>query len=236
MQGPFSHEMNVATIKTRNISALVTKESGAAGGFPEKLSAAKACGAKLIVIRRPEEKSEGVSVEAAMELLIKTLKPSPSKQTTVEPQAETCTHFPLFIPLRSKAVLVVGGGKVAARRARVLIGFGASITVISPEICAEMQEIIGSITWKQQHFDSIDQKYSLVLAATDDRETNKSIGESAKAMDIPVSVADRKEESTFWFPAIAKGDGIVAGFISEYGNHDAVKEAAEKVREVLCSE
>jgi len=134
-----------------------------------------------------------------------------------------------------KAVLIVGGGKVAVRRARVLIDFGALVTVVSPEICAEMRELIGHIVWKQQRFDRIGQDFSLVLAATDDRNTNKRIGESAKALGIPVSVADRKEESTFWFPAIAKGEGIVAGLISESGDHSTVKEAAGKVRKVLSS-
>jgi siroheme synthase (precorrin-2 oxidase/ferrochelatase) len=52
-------------------------------------------------------------------------------------------------------------------------------------------------------------------------------------LGIHVSVADRKEESTFWFPAIARGSGIIAGLISEAGNHKAVKEAASDFRKVL---
>jgi len=143
------------------------------------------------------------------------------------------SRFPLFISLENKAVLIVGGGKVAARRARVLIDFGALVTVVSPELCAQMQELIGHVTWKKQRFDGIDKDFALVLAATDDRNVNKQIGECAVALGIPVSVADRKEESTFWFPAIAKGEGIVGGLISESGNHSAVKEAAKKVRNVL---
>ena len=148
---------------------------------------------------------------------------------------ESYSRFPLFISLENKAVLVVGGGKVAARRTRVLIDFGASVTVVSPELNTQMREHIGHVTWKKQRFDCIDKNFALVLAATDDRNVNKQIGECAKALGIPVSVADRKEESTFWFPAIAKGDGIVGGLISESGNHGAVKEAAKKVRNVLTS-
>ena len=240
MQGPFSFEMNTATIEMHNIAVLVTKDSGDAGGFPEKLSAAKACSVKLVVIRRPDEISEGVSVEKAMKILLSRLKlnlPEPDLRVTEDKPGmlRPGTRFPLFIPLMDKAVLIVGGGKVAARRARVLIDFGALVTVISPEICAEMRELIGQITWKQQRFNSIEQEYSIVLAATDDRNTNKQIGESARSLGIPVSVADKKEESTFWFPAVARGEGIVAGLISESGDHSAVKEAARKVREVLSS-
>lgn len=55
MQGPFSEEMNIATLKHVHASYFVTKESGKAGGFEEKLSAAKKAGVRLIVIQRPDE-------------------------------------------------------------------------------------------------------------------------------------------------------------------------------------
>lgn len=60
MQGPFSEEMNLATLHMVGASYLVTKESGAAGGFLQKAKAAKAAGAQLVVIARPS-KEEGYS-------------------------------------------------------------------------------------------------------------------------------------------------------------------------------
>jgi len=158
---------------------------------------------------------------------------NPERETQ---KADGCLRFPLFMKLVNKEVLIVGGGKVATRRARVLLDFGAAITVVSPEICRDMQEIAGSIKWIKQDFENIEKGFSLVIAATNDREVNKKIGENAKGLGIPVSVADRKEESTFWFPAIAKGNGIVAGIVSETGDHFAVKETAIKVRTVLRSQ
>ncbi|MCM1183684.1 MAG: precorrin-6A reductase [Roseburia sp.] len=59
MQGPFTAEMNEAVLRQYAISCLVTKESGGAGGYPEKAAAAKRTGARLFVIGRPEE--EGCS-------------------------------------------------------------------------------------------------------------------------------------------------------------------------------
>ena len=59
MQGPFSREMNAATIRQYGIAYLVTKDGGAPGGFPEKAEAARETGAALIVLRRPEETGEG---------------------------------------------------------------------------------------------------------------------------------------------------------------------------------
>ena len=55
MQGPFSQELNEAIIRQFEIRFLVTKDGGAPGGFPEKAAAAKAAGAELILLRRPEE-------------------------------------------------------------------------------------------------------------------------------------------------------------------------------------
>ena len=62
MQGPFSEELNIALLKQVQAKYMVTKESGKAGGFPEKLRAAKAAGAKVILVRRPKKES-GYSLE-----------------------------------------------------------------------------------------------------------------------------------------------------------------------------
>lgn len=68
MQGPFSEEMNYAMLHETNARILLTKESGAAGGFPEKLRGAKRAGAAVVVIKRPVEE-EGCSVEEVKALL-----------------------------------------------------------------------------------------------------------------------------------------------------------------------
>lgn len=60
MQGPFTVEMNTAMIHQYHISCVVTKESGAAGGYPEKIAAADKTGAAVFVIGRPKE-DEGIS-------------------------------------------------------------------------------------------------------------------------------------------------------------------------------
>ena len=59
MQGPFSREMNAATIRQYEIRILVSKDGGGPGGFAEKAAAARETGAELIVIRRPEETGLG---------------------------------------------------------------------------------------------------------------------------------------------------------------------------------
>ena len=58
MQGPFSTELNEALIRQFRIAYLVTKDGGKAGGFQEKVQAAKNTGIELVLIRRPEETGE----------------------------------------------------------------------------------------------------------------------------------------------------------------------------------
>ena len=68
LQGPFSVELNEALIRQYGIRHLVTKESGIAGGFAEKIEAAEKCGISTYVISRPDE--EGMTLSDAVKLLI----------------------------------------------------------------------------------------------------------------------------------------------------------------------
>ena len=69
MQGPFTEDLNVAMLRQAQASWMVTKESGKAGGFLEKLRAAKKAGAKLVVIKRPGERSEEIAEDQKKENL-----------------------------------------------------------------------------------------------------------------------------------------------------------------------
>ena len=72
MYGPFSEELNAAMFKQTGAAILVTKDSGFAGGLPQKLRAAAACGMTTVMLDRPED--TGVSLEDAYELLAKALR------------------------------------------------------------------------------------------------------------------------------------------------------------------
>ncbi len=70
MQGPFPQALNQAMVEAVGAKVLVTKDTGKAGGFLEKAEAARAAGAKLLVIRRPTEET-GYTLDALLELLLK---------------------------------------------------------------------------------------------------------------------------------------------------------------------
>ena len=84
IQGPFSEEMNAAMLKQVKAAWMVTKDTGSAGGYEEKIAAAKSCGVKTVIIGRPAEKGQGLSLEETVSLLEKRLNLAPKrKQVTM---------------------------------------------------------------------------------------------------------------------------------------------------------
>ena len=75
MQGPFTQALNEALLKQYGVRWFVTKDGGAPGGFAEKAAAARAAGARLVVIRRPEEETDGLSYEQALDACRKAVDP-----------------------------------------------------------------------------------------------------------------------------------------------------------------
>ena len=156
----------------------------------------------------------------------------------VTKSAERKPFFPLFVDMSGRKALIAGGGKVAERRIKALLDCGADITVISPEVCAyiETAASAGAVRLfkrKYQKGDVAALTPFLVIAATDDRQANQQIAVEAKSLDIHVSVADCREECTFYFPAIADNGAYIAGLVSKDGNHAGVKQIAQKIRETL---
>ncbi len=212
MQGPFSHEMNVAMLKQIKAQILVTKDTGKSGGFLEKQQAAKQANVKMLMIKRPLDE-KGLDFEQIKSEIL-NLKEYP--------------RFPLFISLVNKNVLIVGAGKIAKRRFEVLKRFGANITVIATENRADIENVI-----IKSYSENDLNEMTLVIAATDNREINHKIYIDCHKRNILVSVADCFEESSFFFPAICQNDILIAGLVSNGKNHTEVSSMAKKIRNLL---
>ncbi len=221
MQGPFSHEMNVALLQKTGAQILVTKDTGKSGGFAEKLSAAKAVGATVLMIARPLDE-QGRNVEEMKAYLAARLGLL----------LEDAPRFPMFVSLVGKKVVVVGAGKIAARRIGVLERFGTEIHVIAPQCANEIDQTM--IHWQARPFTEEDVEGAfLVIAATDDRAVNHAVYEACRKRNIPVSVADCAAESTFYFPAVCFGSQVTVGLVSDGTDHHAVSHTAKKIREII---
>lgn len=114
-------------------------------------------------------------------------------------------YLPIFLKVEQQLCLVVGGGKVAARKVALLIRAGARITTVSPELCDELRLLLdqGAITCVAREFQDGDlDDCVLVIAATDDKAVNRRVSELAKAQRIPVNVVDSPKLCSFIMPSI----------------------------------
>lgn len=144
---------------------------------------------------------------------------------------ENASRFPLFVDLTGRRCVIVGGGAIAQRRAAVLSRFGAAVTVIAPTWTGGVPEV----EWQARPYAPGDLRGAfLAVAATDDRQVNRQVGEEARRLGIPVTVADRREECTFFFPAVCEGETLIAGVISKNGaDHRATAAGARAIRRTL---
>ncbi|MEV3822146.1 siroheme synthase CysG [Aeromonas dhakensis] len=114
-------------------------------------------------------------------------------------------YLPIFCRLDNKPVLLVGGGEVAERKARLLLDAGALLTVVAPELDPELAELAanGSIEWLDAEFApaQLTGKW-LVVAATDRREVNALVYQSANQARIFANVVDDPKRSSFIMPSI----------------------------------
>ena len=139
-------------------------------------------------------------------------------------------NFPMFFDLHGKKVVVVGGGNIAQRRIGVLLDFGAEVTIIAPET----QKVPEGARWIGRPYETGDLEGAFfAVAATDSREVNHQVGVDAGNLHMPVSVADCLKECTFFFPAICKGENLVAGVVSDGTHHHETARAARAIRETL---
>ena len=151
------------------------------------------------------------------------------------------SYFPLFIDVSQFRTVFVGGGRIAERRVQTLQQFGAHIIVIAPEITEGLRELVetNQILWENRGYreeDLSDPTIGMAIIATNDREVNHRAAMEAQKAGVPVSVADCKEESTFYFPGIARKGHIVAGVTASGLDHKAAARITGQIRKLLEEE
>nr|WP_256835651.1 siroheme synthase CysG [Pseudomonas oleovorans] len=123
--------------------------------------------------------------------------------------------LPLFHKLQDRPVLVIGGGEVALRKARLLSDAGASLRVVAPEIRSELQALAGADGIFLRGYASSDlQGVALVIAATDDVPLNAQISADAQSLGIPVNVVDAPALCSVIFPAIVDRSPLIVAVSS----------------------
>ncbi len=126
-------------------------------------------------------------------------------------------YLPLFVDLKNRPCLVVGGGEIAARKANLLLKAQANVTLVAPSISASTQALVDSkdVAWVNTEFSSnLMDGCSLVIAATDNEQVNRDVYYHAKQRNIWVNVADCPELCDFILPSILDRSPIVVAVSS----------------------
>lgn len=144
--------------------------------------------------------------------------------------------FPLFTDLSEKKAVVLGGGKIAARRIQTLLDFTGQLVVIAPQAVPRIEELAeeGQIVLIKKKYEREDiYDADLVLAATDDPAVNSDIYSACKCLGILVNTASDQTKCDFHFPGIICHDGVTIGFNGAGKNHGGVRQMREKVESFL---
>ena len=142
--------------------------------------------------------------------------------------------LPIFLSVRGRKCLVVGGGEVALRKASLLNRAGARVQLVAPEFSRALQELASSdeVELLQSEFsaDHLDGAV-LVVAATDDLVVNRRVSELARELNLPVNVVDQPELCSFIMPAIVDRSPIVIA-ISSGGSSPVLTRHLKELNEI----
>lgn len=126
-------------------------------------------------------------------------------------------YLPLFFDLRGKPVLLVGGGTIALRKARLLTKAQALVTVVAPEVGAELESIVtesGGSVCREPYNEAFLNQAVLVISATDREDINRQVAADCQARRLPVNVVDSPELCSVIMPAIVDRSPLMIGISS----------------------
>jgi len=178
------------------------------------------------------------------------------EQTVQQSFGTPMTLYPISLNIAGKPCLVAGGGRIALPKARHLAEAGARVTVVSPQFVPGFADLNAVLV--QRAFEPGDlEGMLLAIAATDDREVNRRVGEACRARGLLCNVVDDPEACGFFLnsvvrrgdlqlavstggaaPALAKRlrNDLEERFPADYGDYLAfLRQARERTRSrVAC--
>ena len=126
-------------------------------------------------------------------------------------------YLPIFLAVRNKLCVVIGGGEVAVRKVALLQQAGAKVTVVAPKLAAALAQQVAkaSVHHRSGEFVPADlEGATLVIAATNSAAVNSTVAQAANERRIPVNVVDTPDLCSFIMPAIIDRSPLVVAVSS----------------------
>ena len=146
--------------------------------------------------------------------------------------------LPIFLNIRDRKCVVVGGGAIALRKALLLTRAGARLQIVADSVSESLAELGDAylVEFTRESFNSSHlEGAALVIAATDDPEVNRLISDAASEKGIPVNVVDQPALCTFILPAVVNRSPIVIA-VSSSGNSPVLTRKLKELTEVMLPE
>lgn len=148
-------------------------------------------------------------------------------------------HFPLFLNIEQKKVLVIGGGNIALRRVKTLLKFDFEIKIITLEICENLKllasdnEILVEI--RKFNDSDLDEIFMLILC-TNNKMFNSEISVLAQNKGVLTSNCTDKKQCDFYFPAVHTTDDLIIGLVGDGNDHKKVSDTKKIISSMIGGE
>lgn len=120
-------------------------------------------------------------------------------------------YYPIFVEMKDRPCLVIGGGREAQRKVNGLLAAGARITVVAPKLTGSLEQLLaaGDIECLQREYQEGDvEGYEVVMVATDDGAINAEVAAEGKRRRVWVNAADDPTNCDFILPAVIRRGAI----------------------------
>ena len=141
-------------------------------------------------------------------------------------------NFPIFLEIKNKPVLVIGGGDIALRKIKLLIKSKPNLKVVAKNFCEEILDLKDrySIDIIQKDFHPDDIEFPMIIiAATNNKLLNKQIAQIGEKKKIPVNVVDQPSLCTFTMGSIVERGSLVVSISSSGKAPVLVRQLREKI-------
>ncbi len=143
------------------------------------------------------------------------------------------SFFPFFQEIEGMRGFIIGGGRVAFRKAEKLLPYGPELVVIAPHILPEFRKINVVLIERDFQEDDLAKLPAFVIAASDDKALNERIALLCRELDIPVNVVDQPECCTFLFPALVQRGDLSIGISTSGASPSAAIWLKEEIERLL---